>query len=60
MRLSFKIFIKAPFFKTSIKIPMEKVKTANPNKINVIVKSRPFVDIGATSVKPTVVKVIPA
>ena len=38
----------------------EKVKTAKPSKINVMVKSRPAGEIGATSVNPTVVKVIPA
>ena len=60
IRLSFMIATSAPFFKTSSIKPVENVKTAKPSKINVMVKSRPAGEMGATSVNPTVVKVIPA
>ena len=60
MRLSFKMLINVPLFRTSTTIPIDSVKMMKPTRINVIVKIRPFGVMGATSVKPTVVKVIPA
>ena len=54
------MLINVPLFRTSTTIPIDSVKMMKPTRIKVIVKIRPFGVIGATSVKPTVVKVIPA